>query len=240
MKYGLLILVLFASASKGVTQQEYFLRGNKAYKMNHHQQALDNYCMINDKGCCVWGNMGLCYKAQNQEQQALYCWYKALQQASGLKIAYQINNFLSEQEMTYRPAITFRDKVWQHFLRPLVYGMPLGIVQWFFIIVLIIIVVSSWYSRTPLIYILMVILSILLLLSGALLVMRYYCMTRKYAIIAAQAPLYVGPATSYYKNGESSHPALVSVIDTHDQWTHIARASEHNWVENRFLKSLDA
>lgn len=240
MKYRLLILVLFGCASKGVTQQEYFLRGNKAYKMSNHQQALDNYCMINDKGCCVWGNMGLSYKAQNKEQEALYCWYKALQQASGLKIAYQINNFLCEQEMDYSSVRTMRDKVWQRSLRPLVYGMPLGIVQWFFIITLVIIVLGSWYYRIRSWFLLMIVLSILLLLSGTLLLMRYYCATCKYAIIAAQAPLHVGPGITYYKSGESVHPALVSIIDTHDQWTHIANASEHNWVENRFLKSLDA
>jgi len=238
MKYIYLMLIFVVSGSKGITQQEYFLRGNKAYKMNNYQQALDNYLMINDKGCCVWGNMGLCYKAQDQKQDALFCWHKALQQASSFKIAYQINNLLLEQET--QQSVKPMEKYWLYYIRPFVFGMPLGLMQWLFIMILTMFFISSWYYAARWAFVSMTILGLLVVVIGVLLSMRYAGMTRTYAIIADQTPLYIGPDTSYYKSGQTQCPALVRIIQTKDHWTHITNRSEHHWVENRFLKSLDS
>jgi tetratricopeptide (TPR) repeat protein len=241
MKYRILMLILFASGCAGVTQQEYFLRANKAYKMGKYQEALDNYMIIKDKGCAVWCNMGLCYQAQNQEQQALYCWYKALQQAPSLKIAYQINNLLVEQEVKNKNILVHKGaKQWMHYVRPLVYGMPLGIMQWAFILLLMMLLIGSWYYHLRWVVVMMILISILSLLIGTLLSMRYYCMTSEYAIIAADAPLYIGPDTSYYKSGQTGCPALVRIVHTDNKWTYITHASRRNWVENTFLKSLNS
>ncbi len=60
MKYALLLCLSF-SAIGAVTNQELFLRGNKAYADGNYEQALKDYQAITCKAGATVYNMGLCY-----------------------------------------------------------------------------------------------------------------------------------------------------------------------------------
>lgn len=231
------MMLAVSISMQAVTNQEYFLQGNQAYNAGDFEQAINAYNAIKQPNSAVWCNKGLAYHALSQDQEALYCWYQALEQEPG-NIAYHINRCIAEQEVANPDrAHGLLTRAWSFMLRPLVYGMPLAIIQWLFIILLVLLVILGCRSSPVRIWG-SIVIGIGIFLIGTLLAMRYYCTHAPYAIIAAQAPLFIGPDTSYYQNGQTTCPALVTIIETKPGWVYIKQGQNRNWVATSSIKLL--
>lgn len=219
--------MLFVSMLNGTSNQEYYLRGNKAYKECAYEDALRNYEQIEKKGDAVWHNMGnCCYYLQRYDDARVY-WQRAQRHASYEDYcALATNIALLDVSVTDDTNVAYES--WLFWVRARTASRSLLLIQ--------IITVCVWFlffialrkrAHWGIIFVCFVLSIFLVWLSIDMHKQR----CQRYAVSREEIPVYVGPNNSYHQEGAVPHARSVVIVDERDGWYKIAHKELAGWVQ---------
>lgn len=227
IRYGAMICIMLCMVSYGASNQEVFLRGNKAYAESAYTDALVCYEQIPHKGSAVWYNMGNCYYQLERPVDACVCWQRAQRHASYqdyCALTTNITGLEDDQEKAAQSAYA----AWVFWIRAHTQSYSLLIIQ--------LIAIAIWFALCIALY-----TRVHLIVSFSLLILSivFVCLSidmqkeryRAYAVTKEDALLYVGPNSSYHQQGIIKPARSVVIIDERDGWYKINYKELAGWVQ---------
>ena len=207
----------------GTSNQELFLKGNKAYRAGAYQEALDHYEQIAQKGDAVWHNMGNCYAQLKRPVDACVCWQRAQQHA-----VYDDYCTLHTQIAAVDQESDTMNQSWLFWVRAHTASYSLLIVQ--------LITLLIWFSlfiaiKKRLHWFAIVTLMILSIFFIWLSIDKQGQWCRNYAVASEEIPVYVGPNMAYHQQGVVRPAHVVSITAEREGWYKIAYKELAGWVQ---------
>lgn len=219
-------LLMNAAFMHSMSNQEIFLRGNKAYQTGAYDDALQWYEQITKKGDAVWHNMGNCCYHLNRFVDARVYWQRAQQHA-----AYA--DYCTLQTQLAVLDAQLGDEVqapasWLFWIRSHTASYSLLMIQlitlalWFLVCIAII-KRMHWF---------MILILLSLSICGIWLSIDMQRQrTGNYAVTMQEVPFYVGPNNSYHQQGIIKQAHTVTITDKREGWYKIAYKGLAGWVQ---------
>jgi len=238
IRKSFIILCLSASLCGAQTEQELFVRGNKAYEQNQWGEALRSYEAISKKGCAVWYNMGNCFYKKGNGSQAIICWKRAMPGASvdeQLNIAKNLRS--AYEKLGYKkdgPVYTLFEQ-WA-------YRLPLLPLQLFFLLcwyALWIIPLVDFRGRFFLLYGALLGLCFMMVLIGNILRTHYYLYAHtRGQVVKEQVHLFAGPHEQYHEVGTVALTDEVRIDEKRAGWYKVARGNQYGWISSAAVEPI--
>lgn len=221
-------IALCGAVMYGASNQEIFLRGNKAYKEGAYQEALECYEQIPQKGNAVWHNMGNCYYQLQRPVDACVHWQRA-QRYAGYDDYCTLNTQMALLDAEDIVDTTVKNQEgWLFWLRARTASYSLLAIQ--------LIAILFWFSlfiamrvRAHWSAILLLLISSIFLVWVSIDMQTQRC--RVYAVTIEEAPVYVGPNLAYHQQGVVKHARSVILTDEREGWYKIAYKGLAGWVQ---------
>ena len=210
-----------------------FSQANGTYKNGDIEQALLSYQTINQKGPGVWFNMGNCYFALQEYQQAYICWRRAALKAPSCLAAdleerlEMVRTFLhKEDDRSYFFHMIER---WAHLMPVILLQLLFLCVWYFFWIMLIQCRFSQW---------LFIITIIGILCTGMLLLMHYATHLHKKGIVQKETVLRTGPHDQYHEIGTVSLLDDLEIKEVRAGWYKVEFGGQTGWIEADTVETI--
>jgi len=209
------------------TNQEIFLRGNKAYQEGAYEDALQWYEQIAKKGDAIWHNMGNCCYHLNRFVDARVYWERAQQHAfyddyCALQTQLAVLDVqLGDQEPQATPS-------WLYWIRSHTASYSLLMVQLLTLAIWFLFCIAlkkraHWGILIP--------LCVLSLFGIWLSIDMHNRRSGNYAVSIEEASLYVGPNSSYHQQGIIPQAHTVTITGSREGWYKIAYKGLAGWVQ---------
>jgi len=210
----------------GMSNQEIFLRGNKAYQTGAYEDALQWYEQITTKGDAVWHNMGNCCYHLNRFVDARVYWERAQKRAAHTDYCTLqtqlavLDAQLGDTEQT--------PQTWIFWIRSHTASYSLLMIQlltlavWFFLCMA---VIKRMHWITLLVLLALSVFGIWLSID------MQRQRSGNYAVTMVETPLYVGPNNSYHQQGVITQAQTVMITDAREGWYKIAYKGLAGWVQ---------
>lgn len=222
-----LLLIFSCVYSYAASNQEIFLRGNKAYQEGAYQEALEYYNQIANKGNAVWHNMGnCCYKLQRPVDACVY-WQRARKYAAcDDYCALDTQLALLDVEVCEGKKSILDSLIF--WLRAHTASYSLLLIQLLTLLI--------WFSlclglRRRMhwgINLLLCIMSCFLIWLSIDMQMQR---CRNYAVTIEETPVFVGPNTAYHQQGVVTQAHTVNIMNEREGWYKIAYKGLAGWVQ---------
>lgn len=213
-----------------------FSKGNRLYRQGRIEDALAQYKSMPQKGPGVWFNMGNCFFALQDYQQAFICWRRAQYKAPAALVA-ELTDHL---EMVR--SFLHKDDERSLFLQTIerwAQMMPVLFLQLIFL--------CCWYlfwfflfsERPPRWLSLLVLISLfLLLLTGTLLLVHYATHLHKKGVVIKESMLLTGPHDQYHEIG-SLHPLDdVQIKEARVGWYKVGVGDRTGWIAAETIETI--
>jgi tetratricopeptide (TPR) repeat protein len=222
-----MILVLMSSSIAGASNQEIFLRGNKAYQEGDYNDALDWYEQIEEKGNAVWHNMGnCCYHLQRSVDACVY-WQRAQQHAACDDYC-ALNTQIALLDVEVVPEKTSVLQAWILWLRSHTASYSLMILQLITLIFWFAVCIALRREMHWSIAVILLIISIFLIWMSIDLQLQR---NRSYAVTNEEICVFVGPNSSYHQQGIIKQAQPVIITGEREGWYKIAYKGLAGWVQ---------
>jgi tetratricopeptide (TPR) repeat protein len=221
------MLILGYAAVCGASNQEFFLRGNKAYQAGKYEDALACYEQIPKKGDAVWHNMGNCCYHLNRFVDARLYWQRA-QRSAGHDDYCALETQLGVLDVQTGDEEETHQNGWLFWLRSHAASYSLLMIQlvtlaiWFFLCVAI---------KKHMHWSILLLLSILSIFFIWLSIDTQMRRSGSYAVSTEEIPLFVGPNNSYHQQGVIKQAHTVTITDEREGWYKIAYKGLAGWVQ---------
>ncbi len=226
-RFVFIIVMIWSAASYSATNQELFLRGNKAYQEQAYQDALHCYEEIADKGEAVWHHMGNCCYYLGKPIEARVYWQRAKRHAAYhdyVALETQLA-LLDAEEQDVTPSMF---SSWISWMRAHTASWSLLLIQ--------LLALIFWFAlfisvRKDTHWSIMLTLA---LLSGFFIWLSldlHDQRCRIYGVTIEEIPVYIGPHSSYHEQGVVQYARTVHITDEREGWYKIAYKGLAGWVQ---------
>jgi tetratricopeptide (TPR) repeat protein len=212
--------------------EEFFLRGNKAYAQKNYDDAFAAYEMVSKKGSAVYYNMGNCCFHKNDYAQALVYWSRAEVGATPQEYAaiLQNKNYVAHL-LGKENSVSTQQKIFSFFQNFLPY-ISLLILQFLFLLCWYLCLFLMGKQQIRLKRIMLSSLSIAMIFCGSLLKVHYMQQDQQGGIVVKKdAQLLVGPDKGFQALCPLMYAHNVAVKEKRDGWYKIQYADMIGWVE---------
>lgn len=233
-RYILSLCFFSASIVHAMSNQEIFLRGNKEYQAGAYQDALEWYEQIGHKGNGVWHNMGNCCYHLNKFVEARVYWERARKYAScDDYCALQTHLAILDAQLgDEKPDETSTLIFW---IRSHTASWSLIIIQ---IITLLLWLLFCTAAMRRWHWIALILLLAISIFGIWLSVDMQRQRSGIYAVTIEEMPIYVGPNSSYDKQGIIKQAHTVTITDKRQGWYKIAYKGLAGWAQADKLVSV--
>lgn len=220
----IIIMIFGCSFLESVSNQELFLRGNKAYRDADYQDALHYYEQIPQKGDAVWHNMGNCYSCLEDPVNACVHWQRAKKHAAYDDYCTLETQIAAVDETTVNTV----NNSWIFWVRAHTASYSLFLIQ--------IITLLFWFAlciairkriHWSMIFLLLIFSVFFIWLSVDM--QRQWC--RLYAVTTEPITVYVGPNLAYHEQGSVKSARVITILDEREGWYKIAYKQLAGWVQ---------
>jgi hypothetical protein len=227
-RYVCSIFLMFCFVlSYGASNQEIFLRGNKAYQEGAYKDALDWYEQIEQKGDAVWHNMGnCCYHLQRPVDACVY-WQRAQQHAAcddycalNTQIALLDGDVAQEKPNGIQSC---REWLRSHTASCSLLALQLITLLLWFLICIALRREIHWSINVCLLLVSM----FMIWLSIDVQLQR----NRSCAVTNEEIPVFIGPNSSYHQQGSIKQAQAVIITGEREGWYKIAYKGLAGWVQ---------
>lgn len=237
-KMIILLLALFLNTAIMHARQElticsYIDQANKAYNAGNYEDALEQYKKIKPQNAALWYAQAECYYALGDYPYAIASYIKVLLHGS-----YSLRKRVYDRMNALQNASDFFIfSSWGKVIILFFGVIPLFFMQLLFLFFLIIMCMLILCIYTQKIYkpFLLSMSLVCLFLVGSFLWAHYYIQTRKYAVIADEHAIFIGPCLDYHTLETVSSGAVVTIAGSEQGWYKIKVRGKIGWIPEQAL-----
>lgn len=232
------IIVIFCILAGNILadqRRELFLQGNKAYQAGDLSHAIQFYKKIEHKGPGVWANLGNCYAAKGEEQQAFICWRRAQKTAPydlWVQLEAQCKAMLESKKGEGELGQLMLPRWWYYFFPTLLIQI-LFLLCWYALFFFLL-SRSKWRYRPYLIGPLIIVLC----LFGFLLYMQYRHNKFEKGIVLKETSLKAGPQEKFDDIGLIRSLDSVQIHKQNKGWCKVCCENKNGWIPSEAVELL--